>query len=72
MFSTCLSLKVVSNAFKQAKIIPRFKKGNPLEVNNYTPISLLPALSKILEEIMHKRLYSFLTGQNFFTNYNLQ
>ena len=54
------------NVFKQAKIRPIFKKGNPLDVNNYRTISLLPALSKILEEITHKRLYSFLTRQKFF------
>ena len=29
-------------------------------------ISLLPALSEILEKIMHRRLYSFLTKNNFF------
>ena len=36
--------------FKQAKIIPVFKKGNPKNVLNYRPISLLSSLSKILEK----------------------
>ena len=58
------------DAFKTTKAIPILKKGSALDVNNYRPISLLPALSKILEKIMHRRLYSFLTKNNFF--YKLQ
>ena len=31
---------------------------------NYRPISLLPSISKILEKIVYKRLYSFLNKNN--------
>jgi len=33
-------------------------------MGNYRPISLLPSLSKILEKIVHERLYSFLCKQD--------
>ena len=56
--------------FKKAKVIPVHKKGQKTNVNNYRPISLLPVLSKILEKIVHNRLYSFLSQPNFF--YDLQ
>ena len=46
--------------FKRAKIIPVFKKGNPKNVLNYRPISLLPSLSKILEKVVYTRLHSFI------------
>ena len=46
--------------FKQAKIIPVFKKENPKNVLNYKPINLLPSLSKILEKIVYTRLHSFI------------
>ena len=46
--------------FKQAKIIPVFKKGNPKNVLNYRPISLLPSLSKILEKVVYFKLHSFI------------
>ena len=46
--------------FKQAKIIPVFKKGNPKNVLNYRPINLLPSLSKILEKLVYIRLHSFI------------
>jgi hypothetical protein len=45
--------------FKQAKItmVPNPGK-NPTDVASYTPISLLPILSKILEKLLLKRIYS--------------
>ena len=46
--------------FKRAKIIPVFKKGNPKNVLNYRPVSLLPFLSKILEKVVYNRLHSFI------------
>ena len=50
--------------FKQAKIILVFKKGNPKNVLNYRPISLLSSLSKILEKIVYSRLHSFVNMNN--------
>ena len=46
------------NLMKLAKVIPIFKEGSKLF--HYFTISLLPIFSKILEKLMHKRLYSFL------------
>ena len=45
---------------KISKTIPIFKKGSRLLVSNYRPISLLSNLNKILEKIVHTRVYSFL------------
>ena len=43
-----------------SKVIPIFKdKGT--NCNNYRPISLLPNLNKIIEELMHERVFAFLT-----------
>ena len=47
-------------SLKIAKVIPIFKKGDTSKNFNYRPISLLSIFSKILEKIMHKRLYNFL------------
>ena len=38
--------------WKAAKIIPLFKSGSMVELDNYRPISILPVLSKILERIV--------------------
>ena len=45
---------------KIAKVIPIFKNGDPHLINNYRPISMLPALSKILEKLVCNRLNNFL------------
>lgn len=48
------------DAWKIAEIRPIFKSGDGACINNYRPISILPALSKVLERIMKKRLVDYL------------
>ena len=45
-------------------MIPIHKGGSSDEVNNYRPISLLSVFDKIIEKLMHKRLYHFLEIHN--------
>ncbi len=47
-------------AMKLAKVIPIFKAKSKEQFANYRPISLLSNISKILEKVVHKRLYSFI------------
>ena len=61
IFNLSLNTGIFPNLFKKAKIIPIPKVRNPKTLNQYRPISLLPIFSKILEKIVHKRFYSFLT-----------
>ena len=49
---------------KIAKIIPIFKSGAKNSLNNYRPISLLPAFSKLLEKIVAQKLVKFLDKYN--------
>ena len=45
---------------KIAKVMPLFKNGDPENIANYLPISVLPCFSKVLERIMYNRLYKYL------------
>ena len=45
-------------------VIPIHKGGSTQDVNNYRPISLLSIFDKIIEKLMHKRLYNFLLEHN--------
>ena len=56
----CLSSGIFPDDLKIAKIIPIYKKGDKDTFSNYRPISILPALSKVLEKLLYKRLVSFL------------
>ena len=49
---------------KISKTIPLYKKAETFLPGNYRPISLLSIFSKILQKLMHKRLYSFLSKFN--------
>ena len=66
IFNLPLSEGVFLKAFKQAKVIPLFKKGLTYDVNDYRLISLRPVMSKILEKLVYTRLVSFLNRNGFF------
>ena len=53
-------MEFFSDMMKLAKVMPLYKKNSPEVPSNYRPISLLSVFSKIVEKLMHKRLYSFL------------
>ena len=44
---------------KIAKVIPLFKKGDSHLFDNYCPISLLPAISKVFEKVVFEQTYDY-------------
>ena len=63
---------VFPNVLKTTQISPTFKKGDKTEMNNYRPISLISNVSKILEKLMYKRLYTFSEENNSFYSYQFR
>ena len=59
-----LSTGIVPSKMKIAKVLPFYKSDDPHILKNYRPISLLPSFSKILERIVHNRLYRYLKINN--------
>ena len=51
---------IVPEEMKIAKVIPVYKAGEENVFNNYRPISLLTAFSKVMEKLMSNRLVKFL------------
>ena len=51
---------------KIAKVIPLFKKDDPHVLDNYRPISLLPALSKVLEKVVFIQIYDYFDKNGLF------
>jgi len=66
LINKSLQTGCVPDTMKLAKVVPIYKSKDKEKLNNYRPISLLPAFSKILEKIVHKRLYNFLLTQDIF------
>ena len=58
----------VPTSWKIAKVVPIHKKGSSTDPANYRPISVLPALSKILEKAVHQQLTDFLENESLLTN----
>ena len=54
-----LSTGVFPDKLKIAKVIPLYKKDDPHLVDNFRPISLLPAISKIFEKIVFNQVYAY-------------
>ena len=64
LFNNCFYTATIPNVWKQAKVTPLPKGGDSQVVSNYRPISLLPLLSKLIEKIVHRKLYGYLTHWN--------
>ena len=52
-----ISSGVFPERWRQANIIPIFKKGDKKDPSNYRSVSLLPLFGKILERIVYDQLY---------------
>ena len=52
---------------KLANITPVFKKKDPLKKENYRPVSILSAISKIFERLMQKQIVGYM--ENFLSPY---
>ena len=72
----CLSelTKCINKAFNENKlpdtlkfsdIVPVFKKFDPPDKTNFRPISLLPFLSKVFENIMYNQLNEYVQGSTY-------
>ena len=60
MVNKSFSTGVIPYKLKLAKVVPIHKKGSFDNPTNYRPISLLSVFSKLIEKLMHQRLYKFL------------
>ncbi|XP_075150930.1 uncharacterized protein LOC142225039 [Haematobia irritans] len=54
----------IPQLLKTSLVRPIYKKGQKDDYNNYRPISILPVLEKVLEEIIVRRLNNFLSKYN--------
>ena len=50
-------------------VAPVFKKGDRTDPNNYRPISVIPAVGKILEHIVYQQTLQHLLKNNLYTSH---
>ena len=64
LINLCITKSVFPKKFKLALITPIYKAGTRTYFSNYRPISILPALSKILESVMYDQLITFISDND--------
>lgn len=69
ILNKCFQQGIFPHKLKLAKVTPIFKKDDPNNSKNYRPISILPAMSKILEILLKNRLYKYLERKKFLNPY---
>ena len=60
LFNDMLSTGNFPDNIKLADITPVFKKKDPLKRENYRPVSILSAISKIFERLMQKQIVVYM------------
>ena len=63
LFDLSLRSGVFPDLMKSAIVSPIFKTSDTADISNYHPISVLPCFSKILERVIHNRLYNCLADE---------
>ena len=52
--------------YKMAKVIPLFKKDDPLSPKNYRPVAILCILSKVIERVVFMQIVEYMTKNSLF------
>ena len=55
--------------FKIANVVPIYKSGDKMVFSNYTPVSVLPVFSKLLDRLVYNRLISHLNDSKLLYEY---
>lgn len=66
LFNEAVEAGIYPDNLKVAKVIPLYKAGPKDQLENYRPISILPALNTIFEKLLYRRIYGFLQSTGFF------
>ena len=46
--------------YSGGNVLKKLRTGDPCDLNNYRPISILTVISKVFERVVHNRIYKFL------------
>ncbi|XP_023946281.2 LINE-1 reverse transcriptase homolog [Bicyclus anynana] len=62
IFNLVLRTGIIPEQWQQSDIILLYKKGDPLDIANYRPISLLSSVYKLFTSIIHSKISSIIDG----------
>ena len=59
----------IPQSWKNAKVTPIFKAGDPTDVSNYRTISVIPVIMKVFERIVHNQQSTYLNDNKLLYEY---
>ena len=62
LFNRSFANGVLPSAWKDALVVPVYKRGDRSQLTNYRPISLLSTVGKVCERVVYNKLYRFRTS----------
>ena len=65
LFNFSLQSGIFPDSLKTARAAPIYKEGSKEERSNYRPISVLPVLARLFENLVNKQLYDYLDKNKF-------
>ena len=68
LINKSLAQGLFSQSLKRAKILPKFKTKDNLNIANYRPLSILPVISKVYEKVFCNRLSDYLSTNNILSS----
>ena len=68
IFNQSLLTGIYPSDWKLAKVTPIFKNGSKIDLRNYRPISVIPAVAKIFEKNIYDQLYNYLNVNDLLTS----
>ena len=68
LFQASLHQGRIPNDWKEAHIVPVYKKGDTTNAENYRPVSLTSVTCKLLEHIVHSNVMEHLTKNDALTD----
>ncbi len=60
LINCCLRRGIMPKIWKSAKVTALFKSGDKENMDNFRPISILPAISKVIEHVVFEHLRHYL------------
>ncbi len=64
LFNLSLSTCALPSAWKRATVTPLHKGGDPHDISNYRPISIINSIAKIFEKLIFNQLSQYITDYN--------
>ena len=68
MINQVLNNGIFPDKLNIANVVPTFRKGDCALTNNYRPISLLPEISKVIEQIIYTQLSLYFESNKLFSD----